>query len=158
MMTDIIAWIVIGGLLAYGIIRARKTAHAAAENKAKGEEFLANNKNAEGVNETASGLQYKVLREGTGLTPGARDVVRVHYHGTLVDGTVFDSSIERGQPIEFGLNQVIPGWTEGLQLMKEGDKTRLFIPSELAYGKRKAGVIPSGSMLIFDVELIAVVK
>ena len=111
----------------------------------------------EGVVTTESGLQYKVLTKGTGEeNPTANDRVKVHYHGTLIDGTVFDSSVARGQAIEFGLNQVIKGWTEGLQLMVEGEKTRLFIPSELAYGNRPAGAIPAGSTLIFDVELIKI--
>lgn len=122
-----------------------------------GVEFLAQNKTAEGVNTTASGLQYKVLQEGTGTDhPGATDQVKVHYHGTLIDGTVFDSSVDRGQPIEFGLNQVIAGWTEGLQLMVVGEKTRLFIPSELAYGSRGTGPIGPDSTLIFDVELLGI--
>ncbi len=130
---------------------------AAQENKLKGEEFLAENKNAEGVITTSSGLQYKVLQEGTGNQhPNATDTVKVHYHGTLLDGTVFDSSVERGEPIEFGLHQVIKGWTEGLQLMVVGEKVRLFIPSELAYGNRSAGAIKPGSTLIFDVELLGI--
>jgi len=106
---------------------------------------------------TTSGLQYTVLQAGTGAThPNATDRVKVHYHGTLIDGTVFDSSVDRGEPISFGLNQVIAGWTEGLQLMVEGEKTRLFIPSELAYGNRSAGKIKPGSTLIFDVELLGI--
>lgn len=126
-----------------------------AENKASGEKFLADNKNDPDVKATASGLQYKVLQEGTGSEhPVASSKVKVHYHGTLIDGTVFDSSVERGEPIEFGLNQVIKGWTEGLQLMVVGEKTRLYIPSELAYGNGSAGVITPGSTLIFDVELL----
>ena len=123
----------------------------------QGVEFLAQNKTAEGVNTTSSGLQYKVLQEGTGADhPGATDQVKVHYHGTLIDGTVFDSSVDRGQPIEFGLNQVIAGWTEGLQLMVVGEKTRLFIPSELAYGSHGSGPIGPDSTLIFDVELLTI--
>lgn len=130
---------------------------AALENKQKGEAFLAANKQEEGVQTTASGLQYKMLQPGTGdQHPGATDTVKVHYHGTLLDGTVFDSSVERGEPIEFGLHQVIKGWTEGLQLMVVGEKTRLFIPSELAYGNRAAGAIQPGSTLIFDVELLGI--
>lgn len=123
----------------------------------KGIDFLEKNKRAEGVQVTASGLQYKFLQQGDGkIHPSAVDKVKVHYHGTLIDGMVFDSSVERGTPISFGLNQVIRGWTEGLQLMKEGDKIRLFIPSELAYGNRAAGKIPPNSVLIFDVELLAI--
>jgi len=129
----------------------------AKENIKIGEAFLARNKGAEGVKSTASGLQYKVIEAGTGNThPVASDRVRVHYHGTLIDGTVFDSSVDRGEPISFALNQVIAGWTEGLQLMVEGEKTRLYIPSSLGYGNRAAGKIKPGSTLIFDVELIGI--
>jgi peptidylprolyl isomerase len=131
----------------------------AAENIKAGEDFLLANASEEGVITTASGLQYKVLQEGTGTEhPLSTDKVTVHYHGTLLDGTVFDSSIERGEPIAFGLNQVIPGWTEGVQLMVVGEKTRFFIPSKLAYGNRAAGKIKPGSSLIFDVELIGINK
>ncbi|MFT7288342.1 MAG: peptidylprolyl isomerase [Halieaceae bacterium] len=130
---------------------------AALENEQKGVEYLAANRNLEGVETTESGLQYKVLQQGTGdQHPKATDTVKVHYHGTLLDGSVFDSSVERGEPIEFGLHQVIKGWTEGLQLMVVGEKTRLFIPSELAYGSRAAGSIAPGSTLIFDVELLGI--
>jgi len=123
----------------------------------EGRKFLEQNKKNEGVQSTSSGLQYQFLRQGNGgATPTASDKVEVHYHGSLIDGTVFDSSVNRGQTITFGLSQVIPGWTEGLQLMSEGDKLRLFIPSELAYGKRSAGKIPPNSTLIFDVELIKI--
>lgn len=129
----------------------------ALENKQKGAEFLAQNKQGEGVRTTSSGLQYRVLQPGTGQQhPKTTDTVKVHYHGTLLDGTVFDSSVERGEPIEFGLHQVIKGWTEGLQLMVVGEKARLFIPSELAYGNRAAGAIAPGSTLIFDVELLGI--
>ncbi|WP_370298316.1 FKBP-type peptidyl-prolyl cis-trans isomerase [Pontibacterium sp.] len=134
---------------------SQKNKQAAAQNKTAGEAFLAQNKNEEGVMTTASGLQYKVLQEGSGTEhPTATSKVKVHYHGTLIDGTVFDSSVERGEPIAFGLNQVIKGWTEGVQLMVVGEKTRFFIPSELAYGNGSAGVITPGSTLIFDVELL----
>jgi peptidylprolyl isomerase len=133
------------------------SAGKAKENIELGQQFLTKNGNAEGVVTTASGLQYLKLEDGTGTTnPTATDRVKVHYHGTLIDGTVFDSSVDRGEPISFGLNQVIPGWTEGLQLMVEGDKTRFFIPSNLAYGNRAAGKITPGSTLIFDVELIGI--
>jgi peptidylprolyl isomerase len=122
-----------------------------------GSEFLAKNAKEEGVKTTDSGLQYKWLhKSAASITPKATDRVTVHYHGTLIDGTVFDSSVDRGAPIGFGLNQVIKGWTEGLQLMVVGDKIRLFIPNELAYGKRSAGKIPAGAVLIFDVELLAI--
>lgn len=119
--------------------------------------FLEENKSKPGVEVTGSGLQYKVLLEGTGKRPMATDFVTVHYEGTLTDGTKFDSSYDRGQPIEFGLNQVIRGWTEGVQLMQEGAKYKFFIPSELAYGARGAGgVIGPNEDLIFTVELIRV--
>lgn len=122
-----------------------------------GKDFLEKNSSADGVKTTPSGLQYKVIQTGTGSTnPLPTDSVKVHYHGTLIDGTVFDSSVDRGEPISFGLNQVIKGWTEGLQLMVEGEKTRFFIPSELAYGNRSAGKIKPGSTLIFDVELLGI--
>ncbi|QYJ77943.1 FKBP-type peptidyl-prolyl cis-trans isomerase [Shewanella acanthi] len=129
----------------------------ALENIQRGQEFLAQNKDKEGVVTTASGLQYQVLSKGTGTVhPKATDSVTVHYHGTLIDGTVFDSSVDRGEPIAFPLNRVIKGWTEGVQLMVEGDKYRFFIPSELAYGNRSMGKIGAGSMLIFDVELLKI--
>jgi FKBP-type peptidyl-prolyl cis-trans isomerase len=132
---------------------------ASAENKKKGEEFLAENSKRSEVTTTASGLQYEVLQDGTGETPIATDQVTVHYTGKLLNGEVFDSSVERGEPATFGLNQVIRGWTEGVQLMKEGAKYRFFIPAELAYGDRGAGpTIGPGSTLIFDVELIKVEK
>ena len=131
----------------------------AEQNERLGREFLEKNKEAEGVKVTASGLQYQVVKEGDGQQPGPNDVVTVHYTGKLIDGTVFDSSVERGEPASFPLDKVIPGWTEGLQLMSEGSKYRLFIPSELAYGSQGAGdqILPN-STLIFDVELIKVVK
>jgi FKBP-type peptidyl-prolyl cis-trans isomerase FklB len=126
-----------------------------AENKAAGEAFLAENAKKPGVVTTASGLQYQVITEGTGATPGATDNVTVHYQGTTLDGKEFDSSYKRGAPATFPLNRVIAGWTEGLQLMKEGGKSRLFIPSNLAYGERGAGRdIGPNAALIFEVELI----
>lgn len=126
--------------------------------KETGEKYLAENAKKEGVIVTASGLQYMVLQEGTGRQPKATDKVRCHYEGMLTDGTMFDSSIQRGEPAVFGLNQVIAGWTEGLQLMKEGAKYRFFIPYNLGYGERGAGSsIPPFAALIFDVELIKVV-
>jgi FKBP-type peptidyl-prolyl cis-trans isomerase FklB len=123
-----------------------------------GVKFLEENAKREGVMITASGLQYEVVQAGSGtVSPRPNDKVRVHYHGMLIDGTVFDSSIERGQPITFGVNQVIQGWQEALQLMKEGDKWRVYIPYHLAYGERGAGAaIPPYSALIFDVELIGI--
>ncbi|UTW44539.1 FKBP-type peptidyl-prolyl cis-trans isomerase [bacterium SCSIO 12696] len=122
-----------------------------------GQQFLTENASKDGVVTTDSGLQYQVLTEGSGARPEATDEVEVHYHGTLIDGTVFDSSVDRDQKITFPLNRVIPGWTEGVQLMKEGAKYRFFIPSELAYGGRAAGpTIQPHSTLVFDVELFKV--
>ena len=126
--------------------------------KEDGEKFLAENALKEGVKVTESGLQYEVLKMGRGKKPAATDRVKVHYHGTLIDGTVFDSSVERGEPTSFGLNQVIAGWTEGLQLMPVGSKFRFYIPQELGYGSRNAGSIPPYSTLIFEVELLGIEK
>ncbi len=129
------------------------------ENLEKGKEFLAKNKERAEVKVTESGLQYEVLTEGTGAIPAAEDEVRVHYHGTLMDGTVFDSSIERGEPAQFPVNRVIPGWTEGLQLMKVGSKYKFFIPAELAYGPRQVSAeIVANSTLVFEVELLEIVQ
>ena len=129
----------------------------AEENIRIGNEFLKENKQVVDVVETASGLQYQVLHKGEGSEhPTATSNVKVHYHGTLLDGTVFDSSVERNSPISFGLNQVIPGWTEGVQLMTVGDKVKFFIPSNLGYGDRATGKIKPGSLLIFEVELLAI--
>lgn len=131
---------------------------AGAQFKIAGEQFLAQNAKKDGVTVTASGLQYEVLTEGTGKSPKATDNVKCHYEGRLIDGTVFDSSYQRGTPATFPLNGVIAGWTEGLQLMKEGGKNRLYIPFNLAYGANGAGEsIPPYSALVFDVELIEVV-
>ncbi|MDR1402776.1 MAG: FKBP-type peptidyl-prolyl cis-trans isomerase [Tannerellaceae bacterium] len=128
-------------------------------NKKAGEEFLRINKNKAGVVELPSGLQYETLKKGTGAKPKASDNVKCHYHGTLINGTVFDSSVQRGEPAVFGVSQVIPGWVEALQLMETGSKWRLFIPSDLAYGERGAGEsIEPDSALIFDVELLDIVK
>ena len=124
-----------------------------------GRAFLEENKKKANVVELPSGLQYEILTEGTGEKPKATDSVKCHYHGTLIDGTVFDSSVERGQPATFGVNQVIKGWVEALQLMPVGSKWRLFIPSELAYGKQGAGrSIQPNSALIFEVELLEIEK
>lgn len=156
-MTKIIVVIIGITLSLFLVQRAVAGRTSASENIQKGLEFMTANGKLEGVQTTASGLQYQVLTQGTGTVhPGPRDKVNVHYHGTLIDGTVFDSSVDRGVPISFGLNQVIPGWTEGLQLMVVGEKTRLFIPSNLAYRNRKMGVIGPGSTLIFDVELLGI--
>ena len=129
------------------------------DNLTLGREFLAENAKNDSVVQTESGLQYMVLKEGTGIKPAATDTVTVHYTGKLIDGTVFDSSVERGEPATFPLDKVIPGWTEGLQLMSEGSQYRLFIPSELAYGSKGAGdkILPNAT-LIFDVQLIKVDK
>lgn len=126
--------------------------------KEEGEKFLAENGLKEGVFTTESGLQYEVIKMGKGKKPSATDRVKVHYHGTLIDGTVFDSSVDRGEPITFGLNQVIKGWTEGVQLMPVGSKFRFYIPQELGYGAQQAGNIPPYSTLIFEVELLDIEK
>ena len=129
---------------------------AAETNKQEAEAFFAENANAEGVSQTDSGLQYKVLEEGDGAKPGADDTVTVHYRGRLLDGAEFDSSYERDQPATFALNSVIAGWTEALQLMSEGSKYELYIPSDLAYGPGGNGPIPPNAALIFEVELLEI--
>ncbi|MBO5788022.1 MAG: FKBP-type peptidyl-prolyl cis-trans isomerase [Bacteroidaceae bacterium] len=135
----------------------RLAEEAYAVNKNAGEKFLAENAKKEGVVTLPSGLQYKVMTEGNGKKPSATDRVQCHYEGTLIDGTIFDSSIKRGEPAVFGVNQVIRGWVEALQLMQEGAKWRLFIPYDMAYGEHGAGeMIPPYSALVFDVELIKV--
>ena len=121
-----------------------------------GRVFLEKNAGQPGVVTTDSGLQYKVIKAGQGASPKATDLVKVHYHGTLLDGTVFDSSVDRGQPTSFALNQVIKGWTEGLQTMQEGGKTIFYIPPDIAYGERSVGPIPPNSTLIFEVELLRI--
>ena len=129
------------------------------ENKSKGEKFLVDNKNKPGVKTTPSGLQYTVISEGTGPKPTASSTVKVHYTGKLIDGTTFDSSVDRGEPIEFPLNGVIKGWTEGVQLMSKGSKYKFFIPADLAYGDRGAGnAIGPNETLVFEVELLDIVK
>jgi len=153
-------FIVLGIIIAvfiFFIMRQSGNKEAAMLNVKLGLEFLATNKSEEGVVETASGLQYKVLTKGEGTEhPTSTSKVKVHYHGTLLDGTVFDSSVDRGEPLSFGLNQVIKGWTEGVQLMVVGEKTRFYIPSKLGYGNRPSGKIGPGALLIFDVELLEI--
>ncbi|MFA5192382.1 MAG: FKBP-type peptidyl-prolyl cis-trans isomerase [Verrucomicrobiia bacterium] len=152
--------------LALGLITGcgAKDEQAAAEKTSgakldAGDSFLAENAKKEGVKTTSSGLQYKVIKSGTGATPKATDGVKVHYHGTLINGTVFDSSVERGEPISFPVNGVIPGWVEALQIMKVGDKWTLFIPAKLAYGEQSPSPkIPANSPLIFEVELLGIEK
>ncbi|WP_407312432.1 FKBP-type peptidyl-prolyl cis-trans isomerase [Pseudomonas sp. nanlin1] len=143
----------------FKVIREVMQAEAQAKAQAaagEGLAFLADNAKRDGITTLASGLQYEVLTSGDGATPKADSNVRTHYHGTLINGTVFDSSYDRGQPAEFPVNGVIPGWTEALQLMKAGSKWRLYVPSELAYGAQGVGSIPPHSVLVFDVELLEV--
>ncbi len=139
-------------------LQQAKMASQYGANKTAGEKFLAENKAKAGVTTTASGLQYEVIKKGTGEMPTEAAQVKVHYHGTLIDGTVFDSSVDRGEPATFGVNQVIKGWTEALQLMPVGSKYKLYIPQELAYGPAEQGNIKPYSALVFEVELIEVVK
>jgi len=144
---------------AFATLRQRATAAIAAEGEkqlAAGRDFLAKNKTKSGVKVTASGLQYEVMKSGFGAKPKTTNTVQVHYHGTLIDGRVFDSSVQRGQPIEFALTGVIPGWTEALQLMSIGDKWRITVPPGLAYGAQGKGSIPPNAVLIFEVELLAI--
>ncbi|MFT5677392.1 MAG: peptidylprolyl isomerase [Paraglaciecola sp.] len=148
---------VVIALAVFYFTRNSSNSKAAVENIAIGNDFLAKNKANQDVIETASGLQYQVLQKGEGnASPSANSTVKVHYHGLLLDGTVFDSSVERDEPISFPLNQVIRGWTEGVQLMVVGDKFKFFIPSELGYGDRATGKITPGSLLIFEVELLEI--
>lgn len=138
-------------------MQAKKQAQMAEQGKkarAEGAAFMEVNRNNPGVFETKSGLQYQVIKGAEGRKPSATDTVHVHYHGTLLNGQVFDSSVERGEPISFPLNQVIAGWTEGVQLMSIGSKYKFFIPADLAYGDQAVGTIPAGSTLIFEVELL----
>ncbi|MEN9348297.1 MAG: hypothetical protein RLZZ77_1808 [Bacteroidota bacterium] len=139
-------------------IREQLSQRANKEAIETGAKFLEENKGKEGVQTTASGLQYKILSAGTGIKPDANDSITVHYEGKLIDGNIFDSSIKRGAPVTFPLNQVVAGWTEGFQLLSEGTKAMFYIPSSLGYGERDNGVIPPHSTLIFEVELIKVYK
>ena len=144
-------------LIAFYFIKNAKDKKASLENIEIGNSFLTANKANLGVVETASGLQYQIVKKGDGsVYPSAKSTVKVHYHGTLLDGTVFDSSVERNEPISFPLNRVIKGWTEGLQLMTAGDTFKFFIPSDLAYGNAATGKIKPGSVLIFEVDLLEV--
>jgi FKBP-type peptidyl-prolyl cis-trans isomerase len=136
--------------------QAAKMKEDADKNQKEGEAFLAKNKDKPGVKVTASGLQYEVVKQGTGPKPKATDVVKVDYTGTKIDGTKFDSSVDRGQPATFPLNQVVPGWTEGLQLMPVGSEYKFYIPSKLGYGERGPGPIGANATLIFDVKLISI--
>jgi peptidylprolyl isomerase len=141
----------------YSRYSSNKRAAEALENLATGQAFLTQNKTAEEIIETESGLQYQILERGKGTEhPSASSEVTVHYHGTLIDGTVFDSSVQRNKPISFGLNQVISGWTEGVQLMVVGDKFKFFIPPELGYGDKTAGKITPNSVLMFEVTLLEI--
>lgn len=139
-------------------LQEKKNEELYGENRRAGEEFLAENKTKAGVVTTESGLQYKVIKNGKGKKPTANDRVKVHYHGTLIDGTVFDSSVNRGEPATFGVTQVIKGWTEALQLMPVGSKWTLYIPYNLAYGTQNMGNIKPYSTLIFEVELLGIEK
>jgi len=155
-MSKVVILTLLVAIVFWFFYRSEQAKKAAAENIAIGQAFLTSNGQKENVTTTESGLQYEVLTKGDGQEyPNARSKVTVHYHGTLLDGTVFDSSVDRNKTISFGLNQVIPGWTEGVQLMVVGEKTRFYIPSHLAYGNRAAGKILPGSTLIFDIELIS---
>jgi peptidylprolyl isomerase len=148
---------VVIALAIFYFTRSSSNKKAALENMAVASDFLTKNRAIKDVIETASGLQYQELQKGEGVEhPKASSTVKVHYHGTLIDGTVFDSSVERAEPISFPLNQVISGWTEGVQLMVVGDKFKFFIPSKLGYGNRATGKITPGSLLIFEVELLEI--
>jgi len=142
----------------YKVIQERqqgRAAELASRRKTLAEQFMKANAERDEVSTTESGLQYEVLEQGDGATPGAQSTVVTHYHGTFVDGTVFDSSVERGEPAEFGVNQVIPGWTEALQMMSVGDKWRIACPPRLAYGEQGAGeAIPPDTALVFEIHLI----
>ena len=148
---------VVIGIAIFYFTRNSNNKKLAVENIQIGKAFLAKNKTNKDVLETASGLQYQVLQKGDGSAyPNSTATVKVHYHGLLLDGTVFDSSVDRGEPISFPLNRVIPGWTEGVQLMVTGDKFKFFIPPKLGYGNSAAGKIAPGSLLIFEVELLEI--
>lgn len=156
-MADYFTYALGAFLIVFFSIRTSKNRKKQAQLKRQGTEFLAANGEKSGIETTHTGLQVERLQAGSGeVHPKTSNRVRVHYHGTLLDGTVFDSSVQRGEPLDFGLGQVIKGWTEGLQLMVVGEKIRLFIPSELGYGGRGAGAIGPDSVLIFEIELLAI--
>lgn len=156
-MINLILLLVIGVFCFLIFKNSKKAKLQALENETLAADFLATNGKADDIHETASGLQYKIEHSaGNEAKPHASSKVKVHYHGTLMDGNVFDSSVVRNSPISFGLNQVIAGWTEGLQLMSEGDKFTFYIPPQLAYGRKRVGSIPPGSLLIFEVELLKI--
>ncbi|MGO2127573.1 MAG: FKBP-type peptidyl-prolyl cis-trans isomerase [Pseudoalteromonas prydzensis] len=156
-MINIILAVIIAILCFFIFQNSKKVKQQALANAQIEADFLVANSKVEGVIEIASGLQYKVVSSsGSETKPSPTSMVNVHYHGTLLDGSVFDSSVERNSPISFGLNQVIKGWTEGLQLMSEGDKYTFYIPHQLAYGEKRVGSIPPASLLIFEVELLKV--
>ena len=156
-MVNIILLIIIGIFCFLIYQNSKKVKQQAVANAKIEADFLIANSQIEGVHETASGLQYKIEHQsGSDIKPSPTSMVNVHYHGTLIDSTVFDSSVERNSPISFGLNQVIKGWTEGLQLMSEGDKYTFYVPHQLAYGEKRVGSIPAASLLIFEVELLKV--
>ncbi|NMM40731.1 FKBP-type peptidyl-prolyl cis-trans isomerase [Pseudoalteromonas arctica] len=156
-MINIILVIIIA-IFCYLIFQnSKKVKQQSLANAQLGSDFLATNTKVEGITETASGLQYTVVSSGGNEEkPSPTSMVNVHYHGTLIDGTIFDSSVDRKTPISFGLHQVIKGWTEGLQLMSPGDKFQFYIPHQLAYGEKRVGDIPPASLLIFEVELLAI--
>jgi peptidylprolyl isomerase len=154
---NLIVLALVVGLAVFLFVKSATNKKLAQENITISADFLAKNKDSVGIVETTSGLQYQVLQKGDGHNhPCASSTVKVHYHGLLIDGTVFDSSVERGDPISFPLHQVIKGWTEGLQLMVVGDKFKFFIPPELGYGSNAVGKIPPSSLLIFEVELLEI--
>ncbi|MZI92974.1 FKBP-type peptidyl-prolyl cis-trans isomerase [Vibrio sp. CAIM 722] len=158
-MSKIVLPLIVLILAGFFIYRTWNNHKLAEVNFAKGQAFLAENQHKAGIHTTQSGLQYEILEPGTGdIHPTASNKVKVHYEGRLIDGTVFDSSYKRNEPIVFGVKQVIKGWQEGLQLMVVGEKARFYIPSTLAYGKSGTGPIPPSSTLIFDVELLAIQK
>jgi len=156
---SILTLVLVLGLFAGCSSKTDQPVAASGASSTDGEAFLVANAKKEGVITTPSGLQYKIMKSGTGDSPKPNDKVKVHYHGTLINGTVFDSSVQRGEPIVFPVGAVIPGWVEALQLMKVGDKWQLFIPARLAYGERSPGpAIPPNSVLIFEVELLDIEK